>query len=119
VILHLDNFPPTLADKQSVLAECLRAFDQVHPIQRVLLFGSHARGTPHRDSDVDLCIVTDSFESQQQAAVDFRRAISYIRGKPPLSLIPITTLRLQEKQAIHDPFFQTVLEEGIPLAEKD
>ena len=51
--------------------------------------------------------------------MDFRRAISYIRGKPPLTLIPITTQRLWEKQAIHDPFFQTVLQEGIPLAEED
>ena len=113
------NFPETLADKQLILEQCLQAFNRIYPVRRVLLFGSHARGTPHADSDVDLCNVADVFESQQKAAVDFRRAISYIRGKPPLTLIPITTQRLWEKQAIHDPFFQTVLQEGIPLAEED
>lgn len=114
-----DNFPKTLADKQPLLKACLQAFNQVHPVHRVLLFGSHARGTPHADSDVDLCIVADGFESQQQAAVDFRRAIGSIRGKPSLTLIPITPERLREKQERNDPFFRTIFQEGVILAEED
>lgn len=114
-----ENFPSTLASQRLALRACLQAFNTVYPIHRVWLFGSHARGTPHADSDVDLCIVADGFTAQDQAACALRRAISYIRGKPPLTLIPITTTRLHEKQAMHDPFFETILQEGIALAEED
>ena len=113
------NFPKTLAAKQPALEECLQAFNRVYPVHRVFLFGSHARGTPHRDSDVDLCIVAEGFESQDRAGIALRRAIGRIRGKPPFTLIPITPNRLREKQAIHDPFFETILQEGITLAEED
>jgi len=113
------NFPRTLANAQPVLRSCLEAFNNVYPIHRVWLFGSHARGTPHRDSDVDLCVVADGFDSQDEAAVALRRAIGRIRGKPPLTLIPISPARLAEKQRAHDPFFATILREGVPIAEKD
>lgn len=114
-----DNLPRALVDKQGELIACLEAFDRVHPVHEVILFGSHARGAPHADSDVDLCIVADGCEAQDRAATDFRKAISPIRGKPPLTLIPITPARLQEKRRIRDPFFETILQEGIRLAQKD
>ncbi len=114
-----ENIPATLAGKSDVLRSCLDAFNATYPVRRVWLFGSHARGVPHADSDVDLCIVADGFDSQSRAAQDFRRAISHIRGKPPLTLIPISTARLREKEVAHDPFFETVLQEGIILAEED
>lgn len=117
ILVH--NLPRTLADKQDALLACLRAFDRVHPVQEVILFGSHARGTAGPDSDVDLCVVAEGCEAQDRAAVDFRRAIGPVRGKPPLTLIPITPARLQEKRRLRDPFFETIFEEGIRLAEKD
>jgi len=30
-------------------------------VQRAYLFGSHAKGKPKKDSDIDVCIVSDSF----------------------------------------------------------
>ena len=116
MIIHADKLPPTLTSKRDVLIECLRAFERVLPIETVILFGSQSRGTPHADSDVDLCIVVRAFTSQREAGHALRRAISDIRGKPPLSLIPITSDRLAEKQQRRDPFFETVLQEGIVLA---
>jgi predicted nucleotidyltransferase len=113
------NFPSTLWPQRVALRACLQAFNSVYPIHRVWLFGSHARGTPHADSDVDLCIVADGFTAQDEAAVALRRAIGTIRGKPPLTLIPISPERLAEKQRAHDPFFATVLREGVALAEED
>ncbi|WP_220775669.1 nucleotidyltransferase domain-containing protein, partial [Bacillus sp. BML-BC060] len=31
----------------------------VSSVQKIILFGSHAYGTPNEDSDFDLCIVVD------------------------------------------------------------
>lgn len=116
MIIHADKLPPALAGKRGVLVECLRAFDRVLPIETVILFGSQARGTTHADSDVDLVIVAREFNSQREAGYALRRAISDIDDKPPFSLIPITAARLAEKRRIRDPFFETVLKEGIVLA---
>lgn len=114
-----ENFPRALTPNQWALQQCLKAFNTVYPVRQVLLFGSHARGTPHADSDVDLCIVADGFTAQDQAAIALRRAIGAIRGKPPMTLIPITPARLAEKQRDHDPFYETILREGVALAEAD
>ena len=32
------------------------------PINKVILFGSHAKGTPHKYSDIDLCVVSPKFK---------------------------------------------------------
>lgn len=47
----------------------------LHP-ERIYLYGSHAYGQPHRDSDVDLLIiVADSAPSTHERAVEAYRAL--------------------------------------------
>jgi predicted nucleotidyltransferase len=36
------------------------------PISKMFLFGSRARGKPHRDSDVDLLIVSPKFRTEKR-----------------------------------------------------
>ena len=54
------------------LIQQLRAFrrkvSRRYPIQKMVLFGSRAKGEARRDSDVDLIIVSDSF--RRKNAVD-------------------------------------------------
>ena len=42
---------------------------------RILLFGSRARGTDNRWSDVDLLVVMDAVEDKRRAAVEMRQAL--------------------------------------------
>ena len=37
------------------------------PIQKVFLFGSHAKGTSHKWSDIDLCVVSPKFKNAWKA----------------------------------------------------
>lgn len=113
------NIPATLKNQQEALKACLKAFSAVFPIEQVILFGSHSRGRALAHSDVDLCIVARGFDSQWRAACAFRKAIGRLRNKPPLSIIPVSPQGLEEKQRNHDPFFETILREGICIAEKD
>lgn len=113
--LLLENLPPSLQDQRETLARCLEAMDRALPLKAVYLFGSHARGQARSGSDVDLCLVAEGAEEQLKTAQQFRRAISEIRPKPAFSLLPIAPQRLKEKQAAGDCFFQTVLNEGVPL----
>jgi predicted nucleotidyltransferase len=114
--LLLDNLPPSLQSQRATLARCLEAMDRALPLQRVILFGSHARGDARPDSDVDLCLVTDGAEQQFKAAERFSEAIWDVWPRPAFTLIPITPYRLAEKEACHDYFFGTVLNEGVLLA---
>jgi len=39
------------------------------PIDRVFLFGSHAKGTATEQSDVDLCFFSESFENRRSVDI--------------------------------------------------
>lgn len=45
------------------------------PLDKVFLFGSRARGTPHRWSDFDLLVVSKTFERKPS----FKRAVGFHR----------------------------------------
>ena len=117
--LLFNNLPASLAPQRETLARCLEAMNRVMPLRAVYLFGSHARGDARPDSDVDLCIVADGAAKQLEAAQSFRRGMRPIRPKPSFTLVPITPERLAEKQSIQDFFFETVLREGVRLAEEN
>ena len=116
VKLLLNKLPASLSDHRDSLERCLEAMNKVMPLRAVYLFGSHARGEARPDSDVDLCIVANGASEQLKAAQAFRRAMRPIRPKPPFTLVPIAPARLEEKQAIGDFFFATVLREGVLIA---
>ena len=46
-----------------------------HPVQ-IILFGSHARGEAHPQSDVDLLVVFSELGDKRKTAVDIRRALA-------------------------------------------
>ena len=117
--IHAQKIPPSLAGMAQVLRASLESFASVLPIRRVILFGSHARGTASESSDVDLCLVIEGIESQYAAARVLRTSIGRLRGKPPMSLVPISPARLEEKKSAHDPFFETILQEGICIAQEN
>jgi predicted nucleotidyltransferase len=119
VKLLLENLPPSLQAERDSLARCLEAMNRVTPLRAVYLFGSHARGEARPDSDVDLCLVADGAERQLSAARKFREALWDIRPKPAFTLLPIAPERLAEKKQCGDPFFATVLKEGLLLATED
>jgi hypothetical protein len=54
-----------------------------------------------------------------EAAQSFCRAMRPIRPKPSFTIVPITPERLSEKRSIKDFFYETVLREGVRLAEKN
>jgi len=53
------------------------------PVEEIILFGSHAYGSPNEDSDIDLCILS---KLNNQRKLDLtrkaRKAIAYVSSKP-------------------------------------
>jgi uncharacterized protein len=69
---------------QTMLDRIVRQF---HPL-RVILFGSHARGSATPDSDIDLLVVLRDVADKRQTTIEIRRAL----GDLPVSKdIVVTT----------------------------
>lgn len=90
-----------------------RIAQEISP-QRIILFGSHARGKPGPDSDVDLLVITDR-PAGNDASLKLRRKVSY---SFPLDLIVCDARRLAHRIEAGDYFLQDAVQFGKVLYEK-
>jgi uncharacterized protein len=77
--------------------------------QRVILFGSHARGDATADSDVDLLVIMQTSKQPIDQAVEIRQRI---RRSFPLDLIVKTPADVDWRLSLHDCFLTTIMNEG-------
>jgi uncharacterized protein len=82
--------------------------------QRVILFGSYARGDATADSDVDLLVVMPTEKETLEQAVEIRRRI---RRSFPLDLIVKTPRDVDWRLSLQDCFLTTIMTEGRTLYE--
>jgi predicted nucleotidyltransferase len=83
--------------------------------ERVVLFGSHARGDATPDSDVDLLVVM-----RHEEAKGFRMATKIrcqIRPSFPMDLLVRTPEEMANRLALGDSFLKEITEQGIVLYE--
>lgn len=82
---------------------------------KIILFGSHAYGTPHADSDVDILVIMPARNEQSQA-MRIRLSVDY---NFPLDLLVRTPKNLAWRLADGDCFLKEVIANGKVLYEKD
>lgn len=91
-----------------------RQLAQEFRLDKIVLFGSYAQGTPAEDSDVDLLIILP-FEGKPVAkSVEMRMKL---RPSFPVDLIVRTPANVRERLEMEDTFMREVLEEGKVLYE--
>jgi len=94
---------------QEAIDEVVRQIaENFHP-QKIILFGSYARGKPHPESDVDMLVIMDTPLKEVEQAIKICQKIQYRFG---LDLIVHTPKRLAERLKMGDWFLHDVLEEG-------
>ena len=93
-----------------------RIVEAVNP-QKVVLFGSHARGRAGQESDIDLLVVMFSSEPRYKRALPIYRALRGV--KVPLDIIVYTPEEIAEWSDVRQAFVTTALREGIVLYEKE
>ena len=87
---------------------------QFHP-QRVLLFGSYARGEATEDSDVDLFVIMDHDKPRN---VDQAIAMRLQTDTPfPMDLLVKRPAEVAVRLAMNDTFIRSILQEGEVLYE--
>ena len=79
------------------------------PIEPAILYGSYAKGTPHRWSDIDLCIISKRFR-------DRSRAIDYLYRRRPVKFCEISPIGYPPRDfSPSDPLVAEIQRYGIPV----
>ncbi len=84
--------------------------------QRVILFGSYARGVVSEDSDVDLLIIGPFEGRSVDKSVEIRLKL---RPQFPVDLIVRTPEKVRNRLEMGDNFIREILDEGKVLYEAD
>ena len=101
---------------ETVLAEVVRRLVEAVNPDKILLFGSRARGDSRSDSDLDLLIVKDSVEPRHRRAVPAYRAL---RGLGvPKDIVWYTPQEVTEWAGVVNHLIWRALSEGRILYEK-
>jgi predicted nucleotidyltransferase len=83
--------------------------------EKVILFGSHAYGRPHEDSDVDLLVVMPA-KNELSQSIRIRQAFDTPFA---MDLFVCTPEHLTRRLAWNDWFLKEVVEKGIVLHDAD
>lgn len=82
--------------------------------ERIILFGSYARGEVTEDSDVDLLVIGPFEGRSVDKSVEIRMKL---RPKFPLDLLVRTPEKVRQRIEMGDCFMKEILEEGKVLYE--
>ena len=78
--------------------------------EKIILFGSHARGNPGPDSDVDLLVVMAHEEHASRKAAEITSRVHPRRF--PLDLIVRSPETLRKRMEMNDWFVRDLMREG-------
>lgn len=99
------------------IMEIVKKYAQVilanYKVKAIILFGSYAKGTNHKDSDIDIAIVTDDLKcsdkfDEEVYLMSLRRNIDY-RIEPHL-------IEIDDFDNVETPLVQEVINTGIKVA---
>jgi predicted nucleotidyltransferase len=111
-------YVPTINERKRIPQKAIRDVvrqiaEQFNP-QKIILFGSYARGKPRPESDVDLLVIADAFGDQHRPSLEIRKNLNISFG---LDLIVYSPARLQQRLKWGDSFLQEIIETGIVMYE--
>jgi len=99
-------------DRLRKIAETLR---KDYRAEKVMLYGSYARGEATDDSDIDILVIAPTTERMIERMTSVSRIVRTLRNGLPISPIVLTPEELRRRLDMQDAFFQTIMEDGIVL----
>ena len=91
------------------------------PLHEVILFGSHAKGTSHQDSDIDLYVVTDddstpkNFAEKNEKYLTVARKLYKLEKLWPIDLIVHTKAMNKKFREINQSFSEEIYTTGMRI----
>lgn len=92
-----------------------RIVETVHP-ERIILFGSRARGDSGEASDLDILVIVKSVEPRHRRSVPIYGALSDVLV--PMDIIVYSPDEVEEWSEVPQAFVTTAIREGRVLYEK-
>ncbi|MBC7225858.1 MAG: nucleotidyltransferase domain-containing protein [Thermoflexales bacterium] len=112
-VIRARGFPEV--DAQAFRALVQRLVKALHP-EKIILFGSYARGTATTDSDVDLLVVMETGDPPVERYLKVSRLL---RPRPfPVDILVKTPEEIQQALAKGDFFIREILQHGLVLYER-
>lgn len=109
---------PTIDEReripQEAIDEVVRQIAEEFRPEKIILFGSYARGNPRPESDVDLLVVMDTAQRETKQAIQICQKIQYKFG---IDLIVRTPQNLKKRLENDDWFLRDILKEGMVVYE--
>jgi len=102
---------------ETIQNELLEALKPLH-LDSVILFGSHAYGTPHKESDIDLYVVTNddyipqSYKEKRALVWKVSQKILEIRKKYAIDLLVHTKKMNERFIELQSTLAKEILEKG-------
>ncbi len=97
----------------TVLDEVTRRIRAVSDPERIVLFGSYARGDAHADSDLDVLVVKDEVDSTQAETARIYQALADIAV--PVDVVVVRTAYVQRYGDLVGTVVRPALREGVVL----
>lgn len=105
-----------LAPTDEIIEEISRRILKVSLPEKIILFGSRARGNQRADSDYDILIIEKSSLPRHKRAAQYHRALSGLGQE--FDLVVWTPEELAEWLHVPNFFATTAVREGVVLFEK-
>jgi len=100
----------------ATLAEIIRRILAAGEPQKIVLFGSRARGDARADSDYDLLLVEPSELPRYKRAARYRRALTGLTGAK--DILVWTPDEVAQWREVPNAFVTTAVQEGVVLYER-
>ena len=91
-----------------------RIVETIHP-EKVILFGSRARGDARSESDIDLLVIAESSEPRHRRSAPLYGVLSDILS--PMDILVYTPEGAREWSQVRQAFVTTAVREGVVLYE--
>lgn len=110
--------PDVLLADRELYAEVVRRIVAVADPDRIILFGSRARGDHRPDSDVDLLVVQESDEPRYARSGKLYTALARLPREVDVDIVVFTPREIWEWSGVRQAFETTAVREGVVLYER-
>lgn len=105
-----------LHDDSKLMDEIIRRIVTTIQPEKIVLFGSRARGEARPESDMDILVIAESQEPRYRRSSRLYSILSDILV--PMDIMVYSPEEVREWQNVHQAFITTALREGKVLYEK-
>ena len=106
----------SVAKTPDVLDEMVRRIAERFSPDKIILFGSHARGDARPDSDIDLLVLFSELESPHKRAMELQASL--VGFAEPTDVIVSTTARFNRYRNVVNTVYWPASREGKVLYER-